>query len=77
MGTIKEIKMDLHGYHPSDVVQTDVLKKSFSKHGKWVRTMWSSFMVMVEIVDSRQVLLIQTQGTLGWKFVAPCAMTGS
>jgi len=27
MGTIKEIKMDLHGYHPSEIVQTDVLKK--------------------------------------------------
>ncbi len=39
MGTIKVIKMDLHGYHPSEIVQTDVLKKSFSKHGKWVRTM--------------------------------------
>ena len=27
MGTIKVIKMDLHGYHPSEIVQTDVLKK--------------------------------------------------
>jgi hypothetical protein len=24
---IKVIKMDLHGYHPSEIVQTDVLKK--------------------------------------------------
>ena len=23
MGTIKVIKMDLHGYHPSEIVQTD------------------------------------------------------
>ena len=27
MGMIKVIKMDLHGYHPSEIVQTDVLKK--------------------------------------------------
>ena len=27
MGTIKVIKMDLHGDHPSEIVQTDVLKK--------------------------------------------------
>jgi hypothetical protein len=27
MGTIKVIKMDLHGYHPSEIVHTDVLKK--------------------------------------------------
>ena len=26
-GMIKVIKMDLHGYHPSEIVQTDVLKK--------------------------------------------------
>jgi hypothetical protein len=38
-GMIKVIKMDLHGYHPSEIVQTDVLKKSFNKHGEWVRMM--------------------------------------
>ena len=27
MGMTKEIEMDLHGYHPSEIVQTDVLKK--------------------------------------------------
>jgi hypothetical protein len=26
-GMIKVIKMDLHGYHPSEIVHTDVLKK--------------------------------------------------
>jgi hypothetical protein len=27
MGMIEVIKMDLHGYHPSEIVQTDVLEK--------------------------------------------------
>ena len=27
MGMIKVIEMDLHGYHLSEIVQTDVLKK--------------------------------------------------
>jgi hypothetical protein len=36
-----------------------------------------TLMVMVEIAESRQVLLMRTPGTLGWKFVAPCAMTRS
>jgi DNA-nicking Smr family endonuclease len=78
MGTIKVIKIDLHGYHPSEIVQTDVLKKIIQQ--TW--EMGENYVTLIHGHGrnrgiSRQVLLIQTQGTLGWKFVAACAVTRS
>jgi DNA-nicking Smr family endonuclease len=69
--------MDLHGYHPSEIVQTDVLKKIIQQTWEMGENDVTLIHGHGRIRGSLQVLLIQTLGTLDWKFVAPCAMTRS
>jgi len=69
--------MDLHGYHPSEIVHTDVLKKI-------IQQTWEMGENDVTLIHgharNRGIspgFVNTNTGYFGWKFVVPCAMTRS